>query len=259
MWKAKTVSNLTNDNVRYLFDNSIGAIRIEGFLSRDEVERLIRSLDQFGFSQYAYSFEEKDAPPAKHIFDTHYLYEHKSVEEYAQSVVESEATYKMLCSQAGFSPVAKLLQSVQENWDAPVRIASEEKTKYFPCIARELNHSVLLHADFAPFISGSWSIQNIVSEFAWNIYLTEPESGGECVVYNRPWELEDNKQIVKDTYGYAACVVEGAEKLIVKPKAGELVIFNSRNFHEVKSASSRRLSLGGHLGLKSNDEIISWS
>lgn len=37
-----------------------------------------------------------------------------------------------------------------------------------------------------------------------------------------------------------------------------LSIFNSSNFHEVKPSSNLCLSLGGHVGINENGEILMW-
>lgn len=257
-WKAPT-AKFSQDALQDLFANRIGSIVCSGFLNEQENAELWSRLDREGFGQYEYGYDEADVPQATHIFDTHYLFESKSIDDYRQSCQRSTEVYRRVCQDMAFDPVDRLLRLVQSHNADAVTIAREQDFAYFPCIARELNDSVLLHADFAPYTAGTWSIQDVVAELAWNIYLSKPKSGGECEVFNRPWILRDNAHIVAQTYGYDGSVVAGAESLKIAPKAGELVLFNSRNFHQVLKAEGRRVALGGHLGLLPDGRILAWS
>jgi len=97
-----------------------------------------------------------------------------------------------------------------------------------------------------------------LQQYAWNIYLSDPGEGGECVVYNKPWEKADDQYIKGATYGYDHEVVKGAESIKIKPEPGMLLLFNSRNFHEVLKSTKPRLSLGGHVGRLTPSEYQLW-
>jgi hypothetical protein len=124
---------------------------------------------------------------------------------------------------------------------------------------RELNNSVLLHTDYAPALPPHWSISEIKSELAWNIYLTDPGEGGECRVYNCPWQPEYDHHLIGETYAYDPMVVEDAPLVALKPMVGRLIIFNSRNLHDVTAASQSRVAIGGHFGAHSNGNVICWA
>ncbi|NRA66602.1 MAG: 2OG-Fe(II) oxygenase [Pseudobacteriovorax sp.] len=258
LWKTNT-QMLSHDNLADLLANRCGTIQLNKFITPHQAETLVNALDQIRFKSYAYSFDEMDAPEALHIFDTHYLYEAKDITAYEQSTEESRRIYRELSEKIGFSVFDHLMQTLKEHWKGNIKIAREKSYDYFPCIARELNESVLLHADFAPYIAGTWAIQNIISELAWNIYLTKPKAGGECIVYDRQWIPTDDEHIVKNTYGYDAKIVRHSKSVIIAPEVGSLVLFNSRNFHEVKKAQGRRIAIGGHFGLLPHGDLIAWS
>ena len=69
---------------------------------------------------------------------------------------------------------------------------------------------------------------------------------------------EDDEYILGDTYGYDQKIVEGRESCKITPKPGLLAFFNSRNFHEVKQSQTIRLSIGGHVGIDSNQDVTMW-
>ena len=116
-----------------------------------------------------------------------------------------------------------------------------------------------MHPDYAPFLEKDWFIKNITKQLAWNIYLDMPKEGGETVVYNKPWVKEDDRFIEGSSYAYDKKVVEDCKMDKIKPLSGDLVFFNSRNFHEVFSGrDGNRWTMGGHLAETKEGKIISW-
>ena len=98
--------------------------------------------------------------------------------------------------------------------------AEEGGLQYSSVIIRSLINGASLHPDFAPFLKIDWCIKYIVKQLAWNIYLDMPESGGETVVFNKQWELSDNKYIQGDSYAYDRQVVAGAQRDSISANVG---------------------------------------
>lgn len=256
--KIKAPAN--EENFLALFENQCAYIEIDNFLTPAECENIVQQLRLLGLHQYDYNFATHEAPPAAHLFATHYLYEGKSLEEYLTDAEKSYKIYNNLIKQTGCDPVKKMLTRLSEIMKRPVEVAQEKNQSYFHCIARELNHSVLLHPDFAPYQAPDRIISQISSQFAWNIYLTDPKEGGVTTVYNRPWlGPADDKLYMTNTYGYAKEAVAGAEFAQFTVSPGKLVFFNSRNYHEVTATKEPRVSIGGHLGLTFDGRVIAWS
>lgn len=240
-----------------VFDNQAAYVKVENFLSADECQKLTAGLRTLGLQQYAYNFEHNEAPPAACLFETHYLYEQKTPAEYFPKAQASIELYQQLVNIAGLDPAKKFIDLLA-HYLGKVTIAEQDGQAYGYVLGRELNHSALLHADFAAFIPEVWNISKINAQYAWNIYLTDPGEGGECVIYNKPWEKSDDQYIKGETYGYDHEVVKDAELIKIKPKPGMLLIFNSRNFHEVLKSSKPRLSLGGHVGRTPDNHYLLW-
>lgn len=250
---------LTSDTIQALFNSEIAGVGVDHFLAEADCSRLVQTLRSLGLKQYTYHFDQTEAPPAAHLFETHYLYENQTPQDYFPQAEQSFLLYKQLVDQSGVDPVHILMDTLQQVTGRSVEVAQQEGNRYFFAIARELNHSVLLHADYAPFIPRHWSISQVVAELAWNIYLTDPGEGGDCVVYDRFWQLEDDQHIIGSTYGYDPVVVSHCPSSQFKPKPGRLVLFNCRNFHAVEAASQPRVAIGGHIGLMPDGTLIFWS
>jgi hypothetical protein len=250
--------NFSQQSVHDLFNNRIPYLAVKNFLSLSECNLLVSAITKLGLGGYDYNFDVSDAPPAQHLFETHYLYEDKTPEEYFPAAEKSIHEYQKLCNEIKLYPDKKMMDLLSQHCQKPVTIAAQNGKNYSHVIIRELKNSALLHADFAPFIPSYWSISTITAELAWNIYLSDAGNGGECRVYNKPWEKEDDKYITRDTYGYDHAVVKDKAFAEIYPTQGSLVLFNSRNFHEVKPSENPRISMGGHIGLTTTGEIILW-
>lgn len=256
-WQA-IPKNISQQSIYDLFENKIPYVEVKNFLNISECNILVSAITKLGLGGYNYNFDPNIAPPAQHLFETHYLYEDKTPEEYFSAAEGSIQEYKKLCDETKLYPDKKMMDLLEQHLQKEVVVASQDGKYYSHVIIRDLKSSALLHADFAAFIPNYWSISNITAEFAWNIYLSDAGKGGECIVYNKPWEKEDDKYIMDNTYGYDHTIVKDKEYAKIYPTQGSLVLFNSRNFHEVKSSENSRISMGGHIGLTKTGEIILW-
>lgn len=240
-----------------LFHNKISSIILENFISQKKCLEIKEGIQQIGLKHYNYQYNT-DVPEAKHIFDTHYLYEQKTPDDYFPKAEKTNQLYREFCDNINFDPFLNVKEFLSKNWAQSVQIATQDNYNYTHVIVRELQHSALLHADFAQFIPSYWSISKIIAQYAWNIYLTDPGMGGECIVYNKLWEKEDDQYIYKQTYGYDEKIIAGQESTSIPIKPGSLVFFNSRNFHKVNKSQNMRLSIGGHVGLTLKGDLLMW-
>ncbi len=115
-----------------------------------------------------------------------------------------------------------------------------------------------IHFDFAPFEAVGWNIDAVESQLSWNLYLNQP-MGGELRVYNRAYQPADEALRVPKQYYYENAVVAGVEQFTYHPKIGDVVIFNSRNFHEVTQVTGDRYSLSSFIGRTTSGELHLWS
>lgn len=256
MW-GHVVEKPSAQSVADLFDNRFAAIRVRNFLTPQQNQKIVDGIRTRGLITYNYQ-HATDVPQAQHLFDTHYLYEEKTPEEYFPAAAQIIANYRLFCEEIGFDPALLFADYIQRLTGNPVRIAEQDGNLYTYAIVRELQNSALLHADYAHFLDDKWSLSQIVKQFAWNIYLTDPQEGGEVVVYNHPWNRKDDEWQIGQTYGYSREVVQGAERCAIQVHPAELVIFNSRNFHEVTASTHMRLSIGGHLGVDAQGHMWLW-
>ena len=81
---------------------------------------------------------------------------------YFGDVSKANADLSAVVANAGFDPVARLIDRLLEVWDVPVGIGREAgHGDYYAGIVRMASEGVDLHADFAPFNSPTYSIAHV--------------------------------------------------------------------------------------------------
>ncbi len=151
------VETPTTQDFHDLFDNKISSIIIENFLTPTECEKICQEILAIGLSPFDYDFHD-EATDAYRVFDSHYLYEQKTPEEYFPKAAESNLKYQVFCEKLGFNPAIRVKDYLEKHLLRPVSIAEQNGQQYTYALVRELKNSALLHADFAGFLDSHWSI-----------------------------------------------------------------------------------------------------
>ncbi|WP_052743325.1 hypothetical protein [Pseudomonas veronii] len=85
-------------------------------------------------------------------------------------------------------------------------------------------------------------------QLAWNLYLRVSDTkSGHTHIFDRQWRPADDT-LKEGIYGYNTSVVANAEEAIFAPTVGEVVIFNTRNFHYVEPTEGERVSFTSAIG-----------
>lgn len=258
-WQIVETQTLTHEMLRDLYDNEIGAIKVPGFVSPEICDLAMRGIYERGFDYY------KDVVPkigkiGITQFEHRYSQEKKKA-YFDKAQIANEA--RQLSFQYSGDFLSKVMDLVNDGWNGKVGIAVEKETnkEYFAGLVR-IMHRALLHLDWGPFDGPEWEIGKISAQIAWNIYVQMSDIGGEIVVYRRLWEPSDEALKIPDSYGYSPDLVKDCEYVELLPAQGDLVLFNSRNFHEVKQTNGEdeRVTNSSFIGLmKDSNELIFWS
>ena len=139
-----------------------------------------------------------------------------------------------------------------------VKIAKQGKREYFAGLIRFAEDGTMTHVDFAPTDAVGYSVDKVVGQVAWNLFLRAPSSGGYCRVFKNLW-CEEYEQC-RVSYGYKGSVAAGSSYFDIEAVKGDIVLFNCRNFHQVEqSAGEDRVTAGSFLGKLPNDKYVLWS
>lgn len=235
-----------------LLANRIPAIRIRAFATPEECRALAEAAEGH------FEYDARVDPPIGRIGPTQYGYHDRPKEEYFAAAERARELQRRLFA-ASFDPLERLFERLRESHTGPVEIAREAgHGPYFAGLVRRIHLDASLHVDFAEVDAAGWSIADVTRQLAQNLFLAAPETGGECVVYNRPWSPQDEAAKTSELY-FDPGLVAGAESWRIEPALGDLVLINTRNLHEVAACSGTRITLSHFLGTKPDGRLVAWS
>jgi len=255
-WFNLDESIFTANTLVALFRNDIPAIRISQFATSAECQQLAEASEFVGFDFY-----ENVVPPIGRIGITQFEFGNSRKLEYFDAVHQAVSRRQQIVS-LSFDPLERLAKLLRQDIPSNVRIGIAQESnclsQYFAGLIRHINVA-LLHVDFAQLDAPDWEVGRCVEQLAWNLYLKVPESGGECVVHNRQWCADDEEYKVPNSYGYDMSLVKSVQSRHITPVVGDLVLFNSRNFHQVLLGYGERITMSSFIGKIPNGDLMFWS
>jgi len=249
---------LTGDSLALLLDNKIPAIRVSAFASPAECSAFSAAV-KTGCMRY-YNVVERIG----YIGLAQYQYRwNKTRDEFLADVTQAQSDVEAVFHAAGFNPVQRVMALLRAIWATPVDVAREDGRPYFAGIIRSTSERIDLHVDWAPVNAPDYNIASIDGQVGWNFFAEELLSGGHTTVYNNPWDPVLQPGEIPQSYGLPRNLTEGVPSFTYHATAGDLVIFNTRNPHEVAPGSASpagsRVSIGSFAGRKPDGSLVLWS
>jgi len=251
------IAELSTANLEALVDNRLAAISIPNFATKEECQTFSSALKDVPLQYY------KVGRPAGYVGTTFIQYMNREKKAYFESVSSAASDVQAVTSRS-FDPVDRFIHKIKEKTDFSASIAREpDFGQYFVGIIRILSGGNDIHIDFAPQFAKDHVVGKIAAQLTWNVYIDEASSGGETTIWNQPWTpTGDSEQDAKYPH-FTKQALENVESLTFKTRAGEVMIFNSRNPHQVEvtgaSESLNRIGLGSFMGQSSERDLILWS
>jgi len=249
---------LTPENLALLLDNKIPAIRVPAFATPAECTAFSAAAKR-GRMQY-YNVADRIG----YIGLAQYQYRWtKTKNEFLADVPQAQADVQSVFEAAAFDPLQRVMALLRAHWPAPVDVAREDGRPYFAGIIRSTSDKIDLHVDWAPVNSPDYSIGAIDGQVGWNFFAEELQSGGHTTVYNNPWDPALSPGEIPKSYGLARSLTEGVPSFTYRATAGDLVIFNTRNPHEIApgtaGAGGSRVSIGSFIGRMPDRRLVLWA
>lgn len=253
-WPVLVVDRLDRDTVRALLDNRIAAVRRRRVLDERECAASLAALA----AADAWDAYATDGPVTGKLGISQYAYGGRRA-AYLADAARARARRAALVAPLA-DPLARLLDELRAVWPAPVGIAREDEGEYFAGVFRS-GAGIRLHADWGPRDGAGWSIADVVAQLAWNLYYAVPATGGELLVYDRPWAPELEQHARQELYDYDPVVVRGRDRVRITFDAGDLVLFSSSNVHSVADSPSgaTRVTASSFVGERPDGSLVLWS
>lgn len=163
-----------------------------------------------------------------------------------------------------YSPIDRLRLDLQEIWPAGANLETLKGEKMFVGLCRtvEPNKEFLPHQDvFEWDAPGVIEARSLKGQIACNIYLHMDKEGGELELWAEDYTREEANAIrLANSYGMNKDRMK-TPSCRIKPKIGDLVLFNSRRPHAVAaSKSTYRMSVSCFIGYRGEHmPLTNWS
>jgi 2OG-Fe(II) oxygenase superfamily len=241
-----------------LLKNEIGAIVLPNFVSSDICQEIIRGIYDNGIDYYKGKYPKVGKIG---ITQSEHKYSPSQKEEYFEKVPQANKVQQTIFG-GNRNFLSDVIDVVKHAWGENVEIAFESslKKEYFAGLVRVINKA-MLHYDWAPLYDFGWETDKIVAQLTWNIYLQIGAKGGSTRVYRQFGQKEDLKYVEQGGY-FDSKVIAEADFIEILPEPGELVFFNSRNYHEVEQTAgeSERITFSSFIGLLEETQVLMfWS
>lgn len=253
-WADRGADVLTSETLQQLMDNLVPYIRLAGFASASACDALVDCVINEAFGNY------RDVEPRiERMGCTVFEYDAIGKQAYfADSWRAAEARARLFL--ASFDPLDMMIKLLSRNTGRRTSIAeSSAGQSYYAGLVRRIEQGTKLHVDYAPAEQKGWEICSVRHQLTWNLYLkVDASPSGHTSVYCRQWRPEDNR-FKEGSYGFNRKVVAGSEHATFQPAVGEVVLFNTKNYHEVAASLGERITVTSAIGETLQGDLILWS
>lgn len=243
--------------------NQIAAIHIGRFLCAQEIDAIKANFTNQTIAWYENKIDQQGRIG---INATGFSHKADGKQEYFDATPMAEEARDAIF-EGTVDPVNRIIEFFSSGFDT--KIATEPEladARYFTGLIRAMGAQSTLHYDYAPEQLPGWSIADAEEQFGLVLYLQMPTEGGELNIYNRPWapddEVHNNDHTEKGTYGFTEGFLGNTPYASVSPSEGDLVVFRTRNFHQVGeiATESNKPRLGLTTFMSKQGDILSlWS
>jgi hypothetical protein len=252
-WTERGARQLTPHTLQQLLDNDIPYIRL-GLASETACHELGQRLTELAFGAY-----RNVEPRIDRVGCTVFEYDAVGADDYFAASRAAAELRDRIFAQA-FDPLQLVIRELAKRTGRKTSIAENAGgQRYYAGLIRRIELGTELHIDFAPVEQAGWSVCDIVHQLTWNLYVKVGRGGsGRTTVYRRQWQPSD-ALLREGSYGFSHKAVAGSEYVTFQPRIGEVVFFNTRNYHVVDPSFGDRITVGSAIGETRNGDLILWS
>lgn len=256
-FRVLTAQSFTRERITDLAVGRCVAIRVPEFLPHSVCAEILHALETSDFESYGAS---RVQPPVMRfgVGVSDYREDGRIADAYWPAVETGRAVWRGL--RLPYDPFALCRDKLGADWPSGVAVGQKGGRELAAGVAREPNQGFQVHFDEAlREFSEDLLDSPLVAQFAFNLYLSVPPSGGETVIWRHRWQPVDETFRLPHSYGYSEGVVGDAESVEIKPAVGEALLLDPRNFHAVRpSSGARRIALGFSMGMTLTGELLTW-
>lgn len=253
---------LSASAARSVLTGEAAVLRIPGFISPEACARLASIVDGSDLTG-AYSNAPEIWRMGRAYFERERGANAEAVLDYDTNAVNWMTIMRDAAAPVQL-PIDRLRVTLDEVWPAGANVATIEGKRAFCGLMRIFKPGAFAepHQD-----NLSWDVSPghpdgaLAYQAAANIYLTMPDTGGELTIWSLSLDYEAYERHRRaGSYGLRDEVLT-CEPVTIRPKVGELIIFNSRLVHAVSPGQGGdRITASCFIGSRGNHSpLILWS
>lgn len=253
-----TRDTLNATHIQMLASGKCSVLHIQAFVDPTACAQIAQGAIDHGYSAYL------NVPSVRRIGMAFYETENKPdlVENYFSVAQQNQENLRKACAPI-MSPLDALRCKLDEVWEPGAYLQTLYGKKMFIGLSRmvEPGTTFLAHHDiFEQDAPGAQEAVSIKAQFAANVYVQIPETGGELLMWNINMAPKVFDQLRGKDYGLRVETLPKPD-IVVKPRSGDLLIFDSRKMHAVAPpVESSRLALSCFVAYRGDDKPLTfWS
>ncbi|KAB8029213.1 2OG-Fe(II) oxygenase [Fluviispira multicolorata] len=262
--RIQKVKKLNSQNLESLITDNCLVLIIEDFYSKESskilAEQILKSIH---IEKYTHELIEETKLVQKYYgvdrignpFNSTYGLspENETVNKYYEEINTSRERLRNY-SYPAITPIDKLRLELDEQFIHGANVANFQGKKMLAGIARIAKENLsYLSAEQPHFDALPEKYCKLDEQFAANIYLKIPDSGGELEI----WDVPACNPLAAIPDDWRAHLPNSIK---ISPTIGDLIIFNSRKPHAISSfRGEARISLQTFIGYKKNHALQIWN
>lgn len=249
---------LTTESLQAITKGEALIVRVPAFTKTDVCVNIAKGLQSEGYKDYL------NAPMVGRIgmsfFET--AGKPEIINHYFRTALPNIHTLRNACAPFQ-SPIDVFRCALDEAWPHGAHLQSLGNQKMFVGLSRNMKPGtpLLAHHDmFARLAPNDIEANDLLAQYAVNVYVDVPEHGGELLMWRD--EISDAEFLDRRGSKYGMDIEPlGTPDIVVKPQVGDLILFNARKLHAVASGQgSDRLTVSCFVGFRGADKPLTvWS
>jgi len=252
------IDAISQETLQALINGQTQVLVIKNFISDNACKYISEGLMNYGYDDYI------DAPSVGRIGMSYFetglkdeLIAHYFKHAKKNIHILREACYPYAC------PIDTFRCVMDEEWLSGCTLQNLYNNKMFVGLSRCIKPEdpLLAHHDmFTRHAPNTPETNNLISQFGVNVYVDVPEEGGELAMWHKEISDAEFSEQRGSQYGISLEPL-GEPDFTVKPKDGDLILFNARKLHAVlPGKESNRLTLSAFFGYRGIDKPLTvWS
>lgn len=215
-------------------------LRFENFLQEYQVDLILHAVSKIGIEYYEGDDKAGGVVRKGKLGPNFFRFKSDHGEYFRRARIFEKVFEERILTLVNFFP--RVQEVASKAFSLGHEVAQHQDRRMMNFTVRALPEAPI-HRDWMPGENTGLSFASRISDqFAWNIYLKTPKSGGQARIYKE-----------QDT----ALVARGSEYVDVAPRVGDLIIFRSTQAHSVLPSDGERLTLSGFFGI-TPEKLLFW-